>query len=144
MKTKLMDILSNQNLSSCDKSNLILDLAEKQDAELYNTILTFLDEHNGNENVNYQSMLVYALTYYPAAPLIDKAIYWLANSTSEVANSAFHILKNMEGMSGEQTTKVQTALRNILPKADEDWRNALIQEALDLFETPCSSNCSSN
>lgn len=132
MQNNLTEILLNKNLSDIDKSNLILDLAETKDMNLYENIILCLD---AEEFSKYQNILVYALTFYPAEPLMEKAVHWLMNGNFEISHSAFDILNNIEEISGEQVDKSFILLNNFLIKDNiEDWRKNLVEDIVDMFE----------
>ncbi len=131
MKKDLSNILSNENLSEIDKNNLILDLAETQDMDLYKDILNYLDEDSSN---SYMSICVYALTFYPAEPLLERAIHWLVNGNFDIAHNAFNILNNIEEISGKQVDDAFNYLTKSQHKNHEGWRKELINEVINMFD----------
>ena len=125
MQNKLNSILLNKHLSDIDKNNLILDLAEARDVNLYENILEYLSK---SQESKYKSVLVYALTFYPPEPLLEKAIAWLITGNFDVAHSAFNILNSIE-----QADKSFNDLTLSLKDIHEEWRVELINEILSMF-----------
>ena len=130
MQNKLNSILLNKHLSDIDKNNLILDLAEARDVNLYENILEYLSK---SQESKYKSVLVYALTFYPPEPLLEKAIARLITGNFDVAHSAFNILNSIEEISGEQVDKSFNDLTLSLKDIHEEWRVELINEILSMF-----------
>lgn len=132
MGRNLTGILLDTRLSEIDKNNLILDLAEIQDVDLYENIMICLNLKDFNK---YYSVLIYALTFYPAEPLMEKAINWLMKGSFEIAHSAFDILNNIEEMSGDHVDKAFCQLTQFLEKEHcEDWRKNLIEDVVEMFD----------
>ncbi|RPD83013.1 hypothetical protein EGK75_13755 [Neisseria weixii] len=131
MKRKLVDILSNGDLSDMDKNNLILDLAEVQDSDLYMGILKYLDD---KQFIKYHNIFIYALTFYPPEPLFDRAIKWIVNANFDIAHNAFNILNNIKEIDGDQVDNAFEYLTTSLHQKHEDWRSELIEETLNMFD----------
>lgn len=131
MEKKLVYILSNDDLSDMDKNNLILDLAETQDLDLYTDILKYLD---AKQFIKYQNIFIYALTFYPAEPLFDRAINWIVNGNFDIAHNAFNILNNIKEIDGDQVDNAFNYLTTSLHKKHEDWRSELIEDTLNMFD----------
>lgn len=128
----LFQTLQNSELPAWDKVQVILDLAEQKNNEVYPIILKLIDQPEFN---NCKGTLVYALENYPPEPLFEKAIEWLIHGEFEVAYGAFNIINKISKLSGDS---VDDAYESIgfasKDRKNEEWRTELLNEALDMFE----------
>ena len=130
----LTEILGGYRSNYAETSRLILDLAEQQHPQLYDEILLYLDNRPDAVPI---SLLVYALTHYPAEPLLGRAINWLINGSFEVAHNAFTILNNIREIRGEEVDKAFKDLNQAIDLAmyhQERWRYDLIADVLAMFD----------
>ena len=76
----LFQTLQNSELPAWDKVQVILDLAEQKNNEVYPIILKLIEQPEFN---NCKGTLVHALENYPPEPLFEKAIEWLIHGNSK-------------------------------------------------------------
>ena len=128
----LFQTLQNSELPAWDKVQVILDLAEQKNNEVYPIILKLIEQPEFN---NCKGTLVYALEKYPPEPLFEKAIEWLIHGEFEVAYGAFNIINKISKLSGDS---VDDAYESIgfasKDHKNEEWRTELLNEVLDMFE----------
>ena len=128
----LFQTLQNSELPAWDKVQVILDLAEQKNNEVYPIILKLIEQPEFN---NCKGTLVYALENYPPEPLFEKAIEWLIHGEFEVAYGAFNIINKISKLSGDQVDNAYETIKTFSTNhQNEKWRTELLNEVLDMFE----------
>lgn len=128
----LIQKLQNDKLPVWDKVQIILDLAEQKNNEVYPIILNLIEQPEFDK---CKGTLVYALENYPPEPLFEKAIDWLIHGGFEVAHGAFNIINNISKLSGNRVDNAYKAIKtSSKDHRNEEWRTELLNEVLDMFE----------
>ena len=128
----LFQTLQNSELAVWDKVQVILDLAEQKNNEVYPIILKLMEQPEFNK---CKGTLVYALENYPPESLFAKAIEWLIHGEFEVAHGAFNIINKISKLSGDSVDDAYEAIRFASKdRKNEEWRTELVNEVLDMFE----------
>ena len=128
----LFQTLQNSELPAWDKVQVILDLAEQKNNEVYPIIVKLIEQPEFN---NCKGTLVYALENYPPEPLFEKAIEWLIHGEFEVAYGAFNIINKISKLSGDQVDNAYETIKTFSTNhQNEKWRTELLNEVLDMFE----------
>ena len=128
----LFQTLQNSELPAWDKVQVILDLAEQKNNEVYPIILKLIEQPEFN---NCKGTLVYALENYPPEPLFEKAIEWWIHGEFEVAYGAFNIINKISKLSGDQVDNAYEIIKTFSTNhQNEKWRTELLNDVLDMFE----------
>lgn len=128
----LFQTLQNSELVVWDKVQVILDLAEQKNNEVYPIILKLMEQPEFNK---CKGTLVYALENYPPEPLFEKAIKWLIHGEFEVAHGAFNIINKISKLSGDSVDDAYESIESdSKDHKNEEWRTDLLNEVLDMFE----------
>ena len=99
-----------------------MDLAEKQDPEIYEVIWCLL-EHP--VFANNKGTLIYALQNYPAEPIFPQAIDWVLTGVYEVAWMAVDLDKYL---AAEKKIQLMLTTKDLV-----DWREEFLLDILKYF-----------
>ena len=125
------EVLHKFSIGQSEYAKYLLDLAEKQDPEIYEVIWCLL-EHP--VFANNKGTLIYALHNYPAEPIFPQAIDWVLTGVYEVAWMAMDIIMNVESVNLDVYLAAEKKIQLMLTTKDlVDWREEFLLEILNIM-----------
>ena len=125
------EVLHQFSIGQSEYAKYLLDLAEKQDSEIYEVIWCLL-EHP--VFANNKGTLIYALQNYPAEPIFPQSIDWVLTGAYEVAWMAMGIIMNVESVDIDVFLTVEKKIKLMLTKQDlVDWREEFLLNILKYY-----------
>ena len=116
------EVLHQFSIGQSEYAKYLLDLAEKQDPEIYEVIWCLL-EHP--VFANNKGTLIYALQNYPAEPIFPQAIDWVLTGVYEVAWMAVDLDKYL---AAEKKIQLMLTTKDLV-----DWREEFLLDILKYF-----------
>ncbi|MDO5685894.1 MAG: hypothetical protein Q4G42_00615 [Neisseria sp.] len=126
-----IDLIKNNLIPYNKKIQIILNLAEEKNLEIYPIILEMIDDPMYK---NKMGSLIYALRNYPPNPLFAKAIDWIINGNFEVAHEAFEIINNIDQISGKAVFQSYLKIQEAITHSPDNWRVNILNELIEMFE----------
>ena len=116
------EVLHQFSIGQSEYAKYLLDLAEKQDPEIYEVIWCLL-EHP--VFANNKGTLIYALQNYPAEPIFPQAIDWVLTGVYEVAWMAVDLDKYL---AAEKKIQLMLTTKDLV-----DWREEFLLDILKYY-----------
>ncbi|MFD1246123.1 hypothetical protein [Paralysiella testudinis] len=131
LSKKTIGNISNNLISIDEKIQIILDLAEERNPEIYPIILELIDNPLYKNKIG---SLIYALRNYPPNPLFQKAVDWIITGNFEVAHEAFEIVNSIDQINGEDVLLSYLKIQKAIIHNKDDWRADILNELMEMFE----------